>query len=124
MAAGGAQGYLLSLVPQSAPLVRGIFVATQCLLPGGLDGAAVVELFRQRYAAEPFVRVVNRSPRVATVAGGNYAEVNISVHEGRLAVCCALDNLGKGMAGTAIHNMNLALGLPETAGLTQPGVYP
>jgi N-acetyl-gamma-glutamyl-phosphate reductase len=124
MEAGGARGYVLSLVPQSAPLVRGIFVAMQCLLPPQLDGAQAQALFLQRYAGEPFVRVVERSPRVAVVAGSNYAEIGVTVHDGRLAVCCALDNLGKGMAGTAIHNMNLALGLPETTGLAQAGVYP
>ena len=32
-------------------------------------------------------------------------------------VICASDNLGKGAAGQAIQNANLALGLPETAGL-------
>jgi len=28
-----------------------------------------------------------------------------------------LDNLGKGASGAAVQNMNLALGLPEDAGL-------
>ncbi len=32
-------------------------------------------------------------------------------------VCAVLDNLGKGASGQAVHNMNLMLGLPETAGL-------
>jgi N-acetyl-gamma-glutamyl-phosphate reductase len=39
-------------------------------------------------------------------------------------VVCALDNLVKGAAGQAIQNANLMLGLPETAGLTTPGVSP
>ena len=30
---------------------------------------------------------------------------------------CAIDNLGKGAAGQAVQNLNLALGLSETAGL-------
>ena len=37
-------------------------------------------------------------------------------------VVCALDNLGKGAAGQAVQNANLALGLPETAGLRLSGV--
>ena len=37
-------------------------------------------------------------------------------------VVCALDNLGKGAAGQAVQNANLALGLPETAGLRLGGV--
>jgi N-acetyl-gamma-glutamyl-phosphate reductase len=33
-------------------------------------------------------------------------------------VCAVLDNLGKGAAGQAVQNLNLMLGLPETAGLS------
>ena len=36
----------------------------------------------------------------------------------------AIDNLTKGAAGQAIQCANLALGLPETAGLPLVGVYP
>jgi N-acetyl-gamma-glutamyl-phosphate reductase len=129
MAAGGAQGYSLSFVPHSAPLTRGIFVTAQCLLPSGMDADDAAALIGQRYAGEPFVRVLGdaaqgRTPRVAAVAGSNYAEVGWAAHGRQFAVMCALDNLGKGMAGQAVQNMNLALGLPETAGLAQPGVYP
>jgi N-acetyl-gamma-glutamyl-phosphate reductase len=124
MRQGGAQGYHLSFVPHSAPLVRGIFVTAQCQLPAGYGADEVAAAVAQRYATEPFVRVVDRSPRVATVAGSNYAELGYAVHERQLAVLCALDNLGKCMAGQAVQNMNLALGLAETAGLDRPAVYP
>ena len=39
-------------------------------------------------------------------------------------VVAALDNLTKGTAGGAVQSMNLALGLPETRGLTTMGVAP
>jgi len=35
-----------------------------------------------------------------------------------------IDNLGKGAAGQAVQNMNVALGLDETAGLTGIGLHP
>ena len=41
-----------------------------------------------------------------------------------LAVVSATDNLIKGGAGQAIQNMNLMLGLPETASLEDPGPWP
>jgi N-acetyl-gamma-glutamyl-phosphate reductase len=41
---------------------------------------------------------------------------------GTAVVICALDNLGKGAAGQALQNANLALGLDETAGLRLAGV--
>jgi N-acetyl-gamma-glutamyl-phosphate reductase len=34
-----------------------------------------------------------------------------------VVIFAALDNLVKGAAGQAIQNLNLAMGLPETAGL-------
>ncbi len=41
---------------------------------------------------------------------------------GRAVVVCAIDNLGKGAAGNAVQNANVALGLDETAGLRLTGV--
>jgi len=41
-----------------------------------------------------------------------------NVRRPRLTVIAAIDNLVKGAAGQAIQNMNVMLGLPETAGLT------
>ena len=41
---------------------------------------------------------------------------------GTAIVICAIDNLGKGAAGQAVQNANLALGLDETAGLRLTGV--
>ena len=35
-----------------------------------------------------------------------------------------IDNLGKGAAGQAIQNMNVALGFDEAAGLVGLGVHP
>ena len=43
---------------------------------------------------------------------------------GRVVTVCALGNLVKGTAGAAVQSMNLALGLPETAGLTTSAVAP
>lgn len=45
-------------------------------------------------------------------------------HAGRVVVCSAIDNLGKGAAGQAIQNANIMLGLEETAGLPLNGVAP
>jgi N-acetyl-gamma-glutamylphosphate reductase len=48
----------------------------------------------------------------------------VHVQDQSVAVLCAIDNLGKGMAGQAVQNMNLALGLAETAGLQGAGWLP
>ena len=64
------------------------------------------------------------TPELARVQATDEAEVAL-FHDratGLAIVICALDNLGKGAAGQAVQNANLALGLDETAGLRLAGV--
>ena len=61
------------------------------------------------------------------VAGTNFCDIGFELDEDNpqhLVVIAALDNLGKGAAGSAVQCMNLMLGFDETTGLTFPGVYP
>ncbi|MGI9171966.1 MAG: N-acetyl-gamma-glutamyl-phosphate reductase [Chthoniobacterales bacterium] len=117
-------GGALSFVPQSGPFVRGIFATVQFALLRGIDLAALRERAEKIFADAPFVRLVEESPRVAAVVGSNFADLGMAVADGSAAILCALDNLGKGMAGQAVQSMNLALGLPETAGLWTAGRFP
>ena len=48
----------------------------------------------------------------------------VDARTNRVVVVSAIDNLVKGAAGQAVQNMNLMLGLPETAGLGGPGLWP
>ena len=126
----GAPNVELRFVPVSAPLSRGILVTSFVELPAETEAGEIAELFADAYDGEPFVRFVrDRLPEVAAVAGGNFAEVGFTLGPPAgatrtLAVVSALDNLIKGGAGQAIQNMNLMLGLPETASLEDPGPWP
>ena len=130
LASAGAPQVALRFVPVSAPLSRGILVTSFVELPAEIEEAAVVKLYDDAYAGEPFVRFVrDRLPEVAAVAGSNYAEVGFTLGapagpSRTLAIVSATDNLIKGGAGQAIQNMNLMLGLPETASLEDPGPWP
>ena len=64
------------------------------------------------------------TPELARVQGTDAAEIGVFADgaTGTAIVICALDNLGKGAAGQAVQNANLALGLDETAGLRLNGV--
>jgi N-acetyl-gamma-glutamyl-phosphate reductase len=68
----------------------------------------------------------DRWPAPGATLSSNAAHLQVAAdpHAGRAVVVCALDNLVKGAAGQAIQIANLMLGLPETAGLTKPGVSP
>ena len=82
----------------------------------------------ERYAREPFVRVLEpgESPATRNVRGSNYAVMNVFADRipGRAIVICAIDNLVKGSSGQAIQNMNLMTGLPEVTGLGQQPMFP
>ncbi len=114
----------LSFVPHSAPMVRGIFATVQFLLPEGMSETVLRQRFRAAFQDAPFVRQVDGSPRIASVVGTNLCEIGITVKGRSAVILSALDNLIKGMAGQAVQNMNLSLGLPEKAGLWTPGLFP
>jgi N-acetyl-gamma-glutamyl-phosphate/LysW-gamma-L-alpha-aminoadipyl-6-phosphate reductase len=130
LAAAGAPGVELRFVPVSAPLSRGILATSFVEVPATETAESIAALYDGAYAREPFVRFVqDRLPEVAAVAGSNYAEVGFTLGPAAgatrtLAVVSATDNLIKGGAGQAIQNMNLMLGLAETASLEDPGPWP
>jgi len=69
---------------------------------------------------------VYRYPEPKAVAGTNYGEVGFELDPGnrRIVVFSAIDNMMKGSAGQAVHAANIALGLPEDAGLEFQGLHP
>jgi len=111
------------LLTHSAPLVRGIHATVRLTLVPGTDAAS---LLRDAYAGRPFVRVLDAPPELAAVVGTNFAHLHAAPRGdgGTAIVTCVIDNLVKGAAGQAVQCMNLALGLPEEAGLEFPGIYP
>ncbi len=88
--------------------------------------------YRERYADEPFVRLVAggsgvyRYPEPKVLAGTNYCDVGFAAdaRNGRVVVFAAIDNMMKGSAGQAVHGANVALGIEETTGLDFHGLHP
>jgi len=116
----------LTYTPTLVPMPRGILATCT-----GRTRAGAAELrtaLQDRYDAEPFVHVLpeGRWPRASATAGSNACQLQVAVDadSGRAVVVAALDNLGKGAAGQAVQCANLALGLPEAAGLSASGVAP
>ena len=113
-------------------MVRGIHLLAHCYLNEVHEEKEVWKLYRAAYNTEPFIRLVrsktglHRFPEPRIVAGTNYCDIGFEMAESgdHLIVIAALDNLGKGAAGSAVQCMNLMLNLDERAGLTFPGIYP
>lgn len=116
----------VSFTPHLAPLKRGLVATVRARLVETLAPEDALALLRDRYEHEPFVHVVDDWPGCAAVAGTNHALVSARVDQrtGWLVAACAIDNLGKGAAGQAVQNANLALGLAETLGLDQVAAWP
>jgi N-acetyl-gamma-glutamyl-phosphate reductase len=116
----------LSYTPTLAPMPRGILAT--CTARTTAPQAELRAALAAQYADEPFVHVLpeGRWPVTAATAGSNACQLQVAVDAdaGRAVVVAALDNLGKGAAGQALQCANLALGLPETAGLSASGVAP
>ncbi len=124
----GAGRVRISFTPTLVPMARGILATCTARLAEGADPGDVRSAWERAYADEPFVHLLPEGqwPATAATLGANTALVQVSVDEraGRVVAICALDNLVKGTAGAAVQSMNLALGLPETTGLTTVGVAP
>lgn len=118
----------LSFTPVLAPMPRGILATVTARPARDCDAGTIRDLLSTAYAGEPFVRVLpeGRWPHTAATAGGNacHLQATVDAGSGRVVVCSALDNLGKGAAGAAVQCANLVLGLPETAGLSANGIAP
>jgi LysW-gamma-L-alpha-aminoadipyl-6-phosphate/LysW-L-glutamyl-5-phosphate reductase len=125
-ALGDPQGQRIqtSFVAQSMDTARGIFVTVHAVLPHATDAAALQRLYTEFYAESPFVRIVTGSPALQNVVGSNFCDIGLATRDRQVIVMAALDNLVKGMAGTAIQNLNLMCGLPETTGLWVPALRP
>lgn len=116
----------LSYIPTLAPMPRGILAT--CTARTDASERQLRDALARQYDAEPFVHVLpeGRWPRTAATVGSNACQLQVTVDRdaGRAVVVAALDNLGKGAAGQALQCANLALGLPETAGLSASGSAP
>jgi N-acetyl-gamma-glutamyl-phosphate reductase len=104
---------------------RGILATCTARVSDGASEIDVREAFRC-YDNEAFVTLLppGQQPRTAATLGSNSAHLQVCVDldASRAVVTVALDNLGKGAAGQAIQNANLALGFDETTGLPISGL--
>lgn len=124
---GGAD-VKITFTAQVVPVCRGILSTLYGNLTAPMDEAGLVALYREFYKDSPFVRVFGSKASIGTlhVRGTNYCNLVVSVDPrvNRLRIVAHIDNLMKGQAGSALQNMNLMFGLPETTGLNRPGIYP
>jgi len=116
-----ALGFPVCFAPHLLPVRRGLLVT--CYVQPQDDLRTLLET---AYEAKATVRVLDErmTPELSRVQHTDAAEIALYDDRatGRAVVVCVIDNLGKGAAGNAVQNANVALGFDETAGLRLTGV--
>ena len=112
----------ITFVPHLVPISRGMLSTIYAELSEKVGAEDIENCLRSFYKECPFVRIVDagKLPDTLHVRGSNFCDIGFRVDEShhRLVIVSAIDNLVKGAAGQAVQNMNIMLGLGETAGLT------
>jgi N-acetyl-gamma-glutamyl-phosphate reductase len=115
-------GFPVCFVPHLLPVRRGLLATCYAQSTGG----RLREQLEDAYTSSDVVRVLpeGATPELGRVQHTDTAEIGLFEDRatGRAIVVCALDNLGKGAAGQAVQNANLALGLDPLLGLRLSGV--
>lgn len=119
----------LTFAPHLVPMVRGMHSTLYAeLVDTAVSLEEVQTLFEERYADEPFVDVLppGSHPQTRSVKGANHCRLAVHRPQGRdtIVVLSVIDNLVKGASGQAIQNMNIMLGLDESAGLGTVALMP
>ncbi|MGH9387769.1 MAG: N-acetyl-gamma-glutamyl-phosphate reductase [Vicinamibacterales bacterium] len=112
--------------------VRGVLATAHVFVRAGAAEKDLWKAYRDTYANEPFVRIVKeraglyRYPEPKILSGSNDADVGFELDAttGRVVALCAIDNLMKGAAGSALQSANIMMGWDETLGLEFPGLHP
>jgi N-acetyl-gamma-glutamyl-phosphate reductase len=116
----------VSFTPVLIPTTRGILATCTARTQAPLS--VLRAAYEKAYDAEPFVYLLpeGQLPRTGAVIGSNAAQIAVAVDDdaSMFVAIAAIDNLVKGTGGAAVQSMNLALGWPETEGLSIVGVAP
>ncbi|MFT4049693.1 MAG: N-acetyl-gamma-glutamyl-phosphate reductase [Solirubrobacterales bacterium] len=113
----------VSFATHLIPLDQGILATTYFKPNEPVTEEQLQERFAEFYADEPFIRISSGQPGVRDVRDTNCAAIrpSVEIDTGRVVIYSVIDNLWKGAAGAAVQNLNVMLGLDETAGLTSGG---
>jgi N-acetyl-gamma-glutamyl-phosphate reductase len=119
-------GAQVLFTPHLAPMSRGILATCYARPAAPVTTESLLAALAGAYEGEPFVAVRSSAPSTKATLGTNAAHLTarFDPRTGYVVVLCAIDNLTKGASGGALQAANVALGLPETAGLTTVGLLP
>ncbi|MEP6938456.1 MAG: N-acetyl-gamma-glutamyl-phosphate reductase [Rudaea sp.] len=114
-------GIPVEFMPHVAAHFRGITMTVNLWLSQPMLRDAIVERYRERFAGEALIEIVDEAPWVSRIAGRHGMQIggfDVAPGAKRVVVVATLDNLLKGAATQAMQNINLALGFDELSGIS------
>jgi len=111
----GNNNTAVHFVPWRGDFTRGIFVSS--ILETTLSLSELNKIYADYYSGHPFTHVSLSPIDLKQVVNTNKCLIHIEQKENKIVVHTAIDNLLKGAVGQAVQNMNLMMGLEETAGI-------
>jgi len=112
---------VIHFIPNRGNFSRGIFATLYTKYEGTLEAAKA--LFKTYYKDAQFTIVSDEVIHLKQVVNTNKCLLHLEVHDGKLLITSAIDNLLKGASGQAVHNMNLMFGLEAHLGLQLKANY-
>jgi N-acetyl-gamma-glutamyl-phosphate reductase len=123
---GRASGATVDFIPHLLGTTRGILNTMHVRLTQSMSRPALLAHYRAYFNGQPFVRILDTPPTLKGPLGSNYCDITafVAEDERHAVLISAIDNLLKGQSGSAVQNLNLMFGLPQTAGLDRGPFYP
>ncbi|MBN2796390.1 MAG: N-acetyl-gamma-glutamyl-phosphate reductase [Clostridia bacterium] len=119
------KAFLVNFTPHLVPMQRGILSTIYVNLKELINEEQLMKVYKNFYKSHPFVRIIDQLPETKNVVRTNFCDISVRIDQrtNRLIIVSAIDNLLKGAAGTAVHNMNLLMGYEEDMGLNSVFYY-
>lgn len=114
-ALGGAGDVLF--VPHLLPLNRGMLASVYITLKEQFSHISPLEVLRDFYRNESFIRIVNEPPQIKNVAGTHFCDLSAYKSGDKIVILSAIDNLLRGASSQALANANIICNLDENTAL-------
>ena len=117
-------GKQILFTPHLAPMKQGMVATITAELTASITQTEAQQRISDAYAGSPFVGLSPRGiPETRDTRNTNRCDIGVRVHDRHIQLFSSIDNLYKGASGQVIQNLNLRLGLDETAGLRANGEF-
>lgn len=121
---GQSEGAEIDFIPHLLGTTRGILSTMHLRLKQTMERNTLLDRYRDYFENSPFVRILDTPPTLKGTLGSNYCDISLFVEGNRVVVISSIDNLMKGQSGSAMQNLNLMFGIPQTTGLDRSPLYP